>query len=349
MREFPGEQLDSRDAQPARAEAAGDTDSGAPDEAGESSAVAEASAVAKAMADKMADRKEENEWRPLWGPRRERVRQRRGPALPEISLQVWTWGLLRRMPRSLTELQEQLGVTYDGARRTIRLLQRSGVAIETADDGQFHLFYEVPLEVVARSGKWCMARPSQLGVSVDEVLASDDQGRTVARALPRGDSGFLIPPTGDPDLYKYADLYKQIYTQITATILGARTPLSSRRARQPEDLPLEHQSQWRPVWGPLGGDVSGEAPKSLNIWVWGLLRTMPRSMADLQHELGIREGHITQITYQLRKRGIPIQMRADGRYYMLDHSPIKIVRTRDGFRMARPGEKTGRSIAQLPI
>jgi biotin operon repressor len=242
-----------------------------------------------------------------------------------------------------------VAVSTRGARECIALLRGAGVRIDSTEDGEYELVYEVPLEVVLNRGKWCMSKPNQLGLSVDELFTCDDQGRTVLRGPVATASGFCLNGS-EHDVYRYAELYKEIYTQITATIVGAGgSNIWNRRPKQPEDLPEEHQSQWRPVWGPAKGNMSLEAPKSLAIWVWGLLRTMPRSAAELAVELGIRRQHVGCLMVQLRKRGIPIQVRADGRYYMLDHSAIKIIWTRDGFRMARPDEKAGRSIDQLTI
>jgi len=293
---------------------------------------------------------EESQWRPLRGPRRRPAQGHRDESLPRLSLQVWTWGLLRRMPRRVRELEEELGVSTRGARQCLEMLLRAGVGIEKTEEGEYELFYEVPLEVMLVRGKWCLSRPNQLGVSVDELFTCDAQGRTVLRGPVPTPSGFCLNGVGEHDVYRYAELYKEIYTQMTATIIGAGgSKIWNRRPKEPEDLPEEHQRQWRPVWGPAKADMSFEAPKSLTIWAWGLLRTMPRSVIELARELGITPHHAVVVVSDLRKRRIPIQVRADGRYYMLDHSAIRIVWTRDGFRLARRDEKAGRSIDQLTI
>jgi len=311
-------------------EAGGDTDSGAPDEAHEA-----------------GEKKEQ--WRPLRGPRRRNVPGYRDESLPRLSLQVWTWGLLRRMPRSLRELEEELAVSTRGARQCLEVLLRAGVGVDMTGEGEYELFDEVPLEVVLVRGKWCMSKVNEIGISVDELFTCDAQGRTVLRGPVSTPSAFCLDGS-EHDVYRYAERYKEIYTRITATIIGAGgSNIWNRRRKEPEDLPEEHQSQWRPVWGPAKADMSFEAPKSLTVWVWGLLRTMPRSVTELARELGITPHHAVAVVSDLRKRGIVIQVRADGRYYMLDHSPIQVVWTSDGLRFARRDEKAGHSIDKLNI
>jgi len=362
MRELEGEQLHSGGAQGARA--AGFQPPGRPAVAKAMPATSVASGElvrlahsndssewAEKMGEKMGDREQEkSEWRPLQGPRRRNVQGHRDESLPRLSLQVWTWGLLRRMPRRLRELQEELALSTRGARRCIERLRKAGVGIDRTGRWEYELFYEVPLEVVLHRGKWCLSRPNQLGISVDELFTCDAQGRTVLRGpVPTTPSGFCLDGAGEHDPYRYADLYKEIYTRITATIIGAGgSKIWNRRRKEPEHLPEEHEGQWRPVWGPAKADVF-EAPRSLAIWVWGLLRTMPRSAEELARELGISRAHAETVVSELRTRGILIQTRADGRYYMLDHSPIKIVWTRDGFRFARRGHDEGHSIDKLNI
>jgi len=111
-----------------------------------------------------------------------------------------------------------------------------------------------------------------------------------------------------------------------------------------EDDPEEEDPRWRPETGPYGPSSLGDPPRSNSVWIWGLLRTRPRSTEELAEELHISPHDVGDYLCRLRRRGHAIE-RHGGKYHLAEDPPLRVEETPEGLRLAAPaGRRRGRVI-----
>jgi biotin operon repressor len=108
-----------------------------------------------------------------------------------------------------------------------------------------------------------------------------------------------------------------------------------------EDEPEDADPRWRPEEGPYGPKSLGDPPKSNPVWIWGLLKTRPRSTQELADELRTSRPVVAECLRALRRRGHTIE-RQSGRYHCdrlrspAEAPPLRVEETPRGLRLAPP-------------
>jgi len=100
-----------------------------------------------------------------------------------------------------------------------------------------------------------------------------------------------------------------------------------------------------PRWRPARGDYAAAAglqPRSIPIWVWGLLKGGAWTRADLARELEVATCHIHHAITALKRHGHRVECDAWDRYYIREEGrPLRVLEYEGGLRLARRDGRSG--------
>lgn len=139
--------------------------------------------------------------------------------------------------------------------------------------------------------------------------------------------------------------FDRVWFQIVCTVIHGVPRIEVLDPPSPPQAELRQSSGRYPAWRPSRGDYAaseGLQPRSVAIWVWGLLKGGAWTRAQLAEELRVHPSQIAAAISELRGRGHRVECDTWDRYFIGDDGlPIRVFEYEGGLRLARKDGHTG--------